>query len=228
MGLCGIGPVGFFDLAQDLEVISVQNLAITGNIISGSLQDVVAPFERSAALFGYGAICVPDVQNLIIRDNVITDFGNTPGAQVCGIFVLHGEQVEISGTQVIETRDWSAIPSGPALSANALQAGILVMLVTPPALDQIATAAAWTSSNAAIANPLAPVYQPGLPALRIENNVVRVPLGVALEAVGFGPFSIVGNHLSTGGTVSVGSDQQFFSEAGVQQTSQASARSWAR
>jgi hypothetical protein len=213
MGLCGIGPVGFFDLVQNLEVISVQNLAITGNTISGSLQDVVAPFERNAAEFGYGAVCVPDVQNLIIRDNIITDFGNMPGAQVCGIFVLHGEQVEISGTQVIETRDWSAIPSGAASSANALQAGILVMLVTPPALDQVATGSAWTAAT----NPFAPpIYQPGLPALRVENNVVRVPLGVALEAVGFGPFSILGNHLSSGGTVPVVSTTLLEAEATLQ------------
>ena len=59
MGLCGIGPVGFFDLVQTLEVISIENLTITGNTISGSLQDVVTP----TSLFGYGAICIPDVQN---------------------------------------------------------------------------------------------------------------------------------------------------------------------
>jgi hypothetical protein len=66
----------------EFEVISIENLTITGNTISGSLQDVVTP----SSLFGYGAICIPDVQNLIIRDNTVTDFGNIPGAPVCGIF----------------------------------------------------------------------------------------------------------------------------------------------
>jgi hypothetical protein len=39
-----------------------------------------------------------------------------------------------------------------------------------------------------------------VPALRVEHNVVRVASGDALEAAGFGPFSIVNNHLSTAGT----------------------------
>ena len=199
MGLCGIGPVGFFDLAQTLEVISIENLTITGNAISGSLQDVGTP----SSLFGYGAICIPDVQNLIIRDNTVTDFGNVPGAPVCGIFVLNGELVDVSRNQILETRDWSAI-SGTTPSTSGIYAGIMLMFVTPPALNQAAVGSVWASSAAA-GNPLAPIYQPGLPALRVENNVVRVPLGVALEAVGFGTFSITGNHLSSGGTISVGS-----------------------
>ena len=44
---------------------------------------------------------------------------------------------------------------------------------------------------------------PGDSALRIENNTVRVAFGLALYAVGTGPFSILGNHFSTGGTVSI-------------------------
>jgi hypothetical protein len=204
MGLCGIGPVGFFSLVKTIEVISVVNLTITGNTISGSLQDQLTQSKTTGIFsFGYGAICVPDVQNLVVRDNVVTDFGNTPGAQVCGIFVLNGEQVEISRNQVLETRDWSAVPNPVPPLAGAPQAGILIALVTPPPLDQVATASAWESSFAEGSTLAAPLYQPGLPALRIENNVVRVPLGVALEAIGFGPFSIVGNHLSSGGTVAV-------------------------
>jgi hypothetical protein len=38
--------------------------------------------------------------------------------------------------------------------------------------------------------------------LRIQENVVRVAIGLALEAFGFGPFQIAGNHFSSGGTVS--------------------------
>ena len=56
-----------------------------------------------------------------------------------------------------------------------------------------------------------PTYAPGFSALRIENNCPPPPRaaqyrsrsGLALHAVGTGPFSILGNHFSTGGTVSV-------------------------
>jgi Family of unknown function (DUF6519)/Right handed beta helix region len=218
MGLCGIGPVGFFNLLETIEVISVQNLTITGNIITGSVRDRVLAPREGTSLFGYGAICVPDVQNLIVRDNTITDFGSVPGAHVCGIFVLNGEQVEISRNQVIETRDWSAIPSSEGSAASGAQAGIGILFVTPPALNQIATASAWASS--ATGGLSAPIYQPDLPALRIENNVVRVPLGLALEVLGVGPFAIANNHFSSGGTIPVLRDTVggFTSASGAQET----------
>jgi hypothetical protein len=37
--------------------------------------------------------------------------------------------------------------------------------------------------------------------LRIEESVVRVALGLALAAIGFGPFAIADNHFSCGGAV---------------------------
>src|SRR5262249_37385043 len=36
-GLCGIGPVGFFDLVQNQEVISIENLSICANTISATV-----------------------------------------------------------------------------------------------------------------------------------------------------------------------------------------------
>jgi hypothetical protein len=198
VGLCGIGPVGFFDLATTVEVIRAKNVVIHENVITGSLQDTLAA-TAAATGFGYGAICLADVENLVVADNVITDFGSFPGAPVCGIFVLCGEQVAIDRNQVIETRDWAAADPRSATDGGP-HAGILVMFVTPPALSQ-KPGSAWSSSFSQGGSLLAPLYQPGLPALRIENNVVRVALGYALEVVGFGPFSIRGNHFATGGTI---------------------------
>jgi len=204
MGLCGIGPAGFFNLNQILEVISIENLTIAGNSISSTLLSPLAAFDATASPFGYGAICVPDVENLVIRDNAITDFGQNPGDLVCGIFILHGEMVEISRNHVLETRDWSLAKSEEQSGANGVRAGILLLLVTPPALDAASnplwedTAAAYEVNQNVLA---APIYEPNLPALRVEHNVVRVALGKALEAYGFGPFSIVNNHLSSGGTI---------------------------
>jgi len=208
-GLCGIGPVGLFNLAETVEVITIQNLAITGNTIAESLQDPLTPVVFEKSIFGYGAICVPDVQGLTIRDNFITDFGNTPGAQVCGIFVLNGELVEISRNQIVETRDWKADSSGNGSTAGGAQAGVLLMYVSPPPLDQNGDASVWASMSALGGNSPLPLYQPGLPALTMHNNLVRVPLGRALEVVGIGPFSIANNRLTTGGAVSVSNGNDF-------------------
>jgi len=215
MGLCGIGPVGFFNLFELLEVISIENLTIVANTISNTLLSPLTSFDVTASSFGYGAICVPDVETLIIRDNTITNFGVRPGVEACGIFILHGEFVEISRNHVLETRDWALSRSEDQGGPNGMRAGILVMLVTPPALNS-ASNSLWEASAAPAPERInlqsetinsnsyslaKPIYEPNLPALRVEHNVVRVPLGEALEVVGFGPFSIVNNHLSSGGTL---------------------------
>jgi hypothetical protein len=219
-GLCGIGPVGFFNLLETIEVISIQNLTISGNTIAESLADPLTPMEFKGSVLGYGAICVPDVQGLTIRDNFITDFGNVPGAQVCGIFVLNGEQVEISRNQIVETRDWTADSNSNGTSASSsaggAQAGVLLMFVSPPALDQNSDASAWAALSALGGSSALPLYQPGLPALTMDNNLVRVPLGRALEVVGIGPFSIANNRLSTGGAISVSSGDSYTNTFGRQ------------
>ena len=79
------------------------------------------------------------------------------------------------------------------------------MYVSPPALDQNGDASAWAAMTALGGSSALPLYQPGLPALTMHNNLVRVPIGRALEVVGIGPFSIANNRLSTGGAISASS-----------------------
>jgi hypothetical protein len=195
-GLCGIGPVGFFDPKTAVEAISIENLAILDNVISTTMQDIIVPPREQDPIVGYGAVCLPDVQNLLVRDNVITDFGNVPGAQVCGIYVLMAELAEISGNQIRETRDWSHGLSNHPFVARAVQAGIWIAAI-PPAWKQTAVGPGLAAAE--ISAVETPSFQPGMPALRVENNVVRLPLGPALDATGYGPFSILGNHFTSGG-----------------------------
>ncbi len=200
MGLCGIGPVGFFDLTSTAEVVSIENLTIGANTISRTLLNPLVRDQSSS--YGYGAISLPDVQNLIIRDNTITDFGQTPGTEACGIFVLNVEMADISRNQIRETRDWSLDTLEAAQSVTDNRAGILVLLATPPTFGSPASDPVWAKTSEDLSAALArPSYEPGLPALRIEHNVVRVAAGKALEALGYGPFSIVNNHFGTGGLI---------------------------
>jgi hypothetical protein len=247
MGLCGIGPIGLFDLLRIFEVISIENLTITSNTIRntvlrsttalntfGSLTSQesfttssgqYAASDSQANLYGsaadqgnfasaqpvtsgtaspYAAICVPAVENLVIRDNAIFNFGAHPGVGANGIFVLNGEMVDISRNQVLETRDWSAASLEAGTTSANLHGGIVLALVTPPRLpDSTVEKGVLTGETAASsANIFAKaIYEPGMPALRVEENVVRVALGQALLAIGFGPFAISNNHFTCGGMV---------------------------
>jgi hypothetical protein len=206
MGLCGIGPVGFFNLLEEFEIITIVGLNISANAISGTvLRNLAAASGVAGVFFAYGAICVPDVQNLIVRDNTLTDFGPQPGADVCGIFVFHGELIEISRNQVLETRDWTNPPKEPVASLSLNRGGIIILLGTPPAFYQPLDNSLWVDTNLTEAGAntrlSTPIYEPGLPAVRVEHNVVRVPMSFALEIIGFGPFAVVNNHLACGGLV---------------------------
>lgn len=196
-GACGIGPVGFFDPEAGPEIVAIRNLSIIANTISHTLSREMTGVPQ--ALSGaFGAICVPFVENLVIRDNVITDFGFQPGDPVCGIFVLHGQMIDVGRNQVLETRDWN-LSAQEQVSPTGIRGGIVVAAATPPSF---ATAGSlYGNANNLVGAYAAPSFVPGVPALRVEHNVVRVASGDALEAAGFGPFSIVNNHLSTAGTV---------------------------
>ena len=190
-GLCGIGPVGFFDLSTTAEVVTIDTLTVTGNEISNTLLRPVAELEEKLVSLGYGAICVPDAQTLIIRDNALTNFGAAADAAVCGIFVLHAEDVEVSRNRIIQTRELD-LSSGDGHVASGTRSGILVLSVTPPTRASANTLSGFREFSTL------PVYETGMPALRVEHNVVRVPVGLALVALGFGAFTIVNNHLSSG------------------------------
>jgi hypothetical protein len=205
-GMSGIGPVGFFDLHASLEIISLVNVSIIANVVAHTFERRMQAFDSSQSKFGYGAISLPDVQNLAIRDNTITDFGYSPGAEVCGTFVLHGEGVEISRNVIRETRDLTTAPTELQGSYGGMRGGIYLYLVTPITLDTSSSSAWIKASKPGTDQVSTPRYTPGFPALRVAENQVRMALGMALYAAGLGPFSIVDNHFSTGGTAVVQSD----------------------
>ena len=151
-------------------------------------------------------ISLPDVVNLIVRDNIVSNYGVKPGAEVCGIYVYHGEGIDIGSNQIRETRDLSGARGVTWANYGGKRAGIFIDLATPPTLDTSADSV-WTESINTVYSTDAsdtfryqpPDYAPGFSALRIENNTVRVAFGLALRAIGTGPFSILGNHFSTAG-----------------------------
>ena len=197
MGLCGIGPIGFFNLRVTQEIVTVDGLWIVANEIANCLRRTLTQFANAlSTTIGYGGICLPDVTRTFIRDNLIQNTGVSLADPVCGIFVLHGAQVEISRNQIQDTRDWS---KADANALSGFRAGIALIMVTP--LDAPGAAQSpWLNTKGSVSGgPM--LYQHGTPALCIQENVVDIPLGLSLVVAGLGAFSIRGNHFSTGGAL---------------------------
>jgi hypothetical protein len=203
MGTDGIGVVGFFDLSQADEFISVVDLAILGNEIRGCLRRALTPpSDAMKAYMGYGGIALADVENLVVHDNTLVDNGADWADPVCGIYVLHGEGVDLSRNRILNT---GARTEQPVTGAHGGQrGGIVIGFALPPTIE--------VTAALGIKGPM----QNGVPALRVHQNVVAQPLGHALAANGVGPMSILGNQFTSQGIVPQAVDSTGFLAGTVQ------------
>lgn len=190
MGLNGISSVGFFNLAEMNELISVERLIIVGNEIRGCLRRPVA--EISPAMInriGYGGITLADVDYLVVRDNFIEDNSPDPRSPVCGIFVLHGEGIEISRNRINGNGARAFRLDDAAQSARpGKRGGINIVYGLAPTVALEFKEQQW------------PV-QEGAPAVKVHENIVSAPLGQALVMSALGPVSVVGNQFTSRGVV---------------------------
>jgi hypothetical protein len=209
-GMDGIGVISFFDLDEADEFISVRGLTILQNEIRQCLRRpfVSAP-PALADSMGYGGIALADVDQLVIRGNVIEDNGTKQAAPVCGIFVLHGEGIDISSNRIlnngqagmaaqiqVKAQEKTSQPDG-------LSGGIRVVYALAPV--SAATAASSQVDSEFIRMVAAPMHSTptvseatGFPALKVHDNIVSSPRGPALWAAALGPVSVVGNQFTSG------------------------------
>jgi hypothetical protein len=146
----------------------------------------------------YAAIVLPDVSELVIRDNRILNAGQALADPVCGIFLFHGENVEISRNQILDLRNWVVTPYR---TVTAARVGISILMVTSPTRTGSTSYDAESEKSNDASNLVGGVSPclSGVPALYLFDNVVKIPFGVILSVGGLGAFSIRGNYFSTGG-----------------------------
>ncbi|HLP62360.1 MAG TPA: right-handed parallel beta-helix repeat-containing protein, partial [Candidatus Deferrimicrobium sp.] len=184
MGLNGIGVVNIFSLTEVAEMVSVDGLTITGNMITACLQQLPREIEENMKTeMAFAGIALSDTENLIIRENRIEENGTSFTAPVCGIFIRHGERIDIADNHILnngptqkETLDKAATGIGGgvviAMSMGKMMADLKAGLIP---------------------------YVDGFPAVKIHDNIITQPMGKALYIVAMGPISIVGNHLVSRG-----------------------------
>lgn len=188
MGANGIGVAAFFDLSKQDEFITVDHLTIAGNEIRHCLgREIKRISSAMENAMGYGGIVLADVEYLVIRDNVIENNGPSHLMPVCGIYVLHGEGIEISRNRILNNGANDGQPSRGALPGP--RGGIVISYGIAPRLPFIPR---QTFSIPA---------QNGVPAVKVHDNCVSSPLGQALALIALGPVSVVGNQFTTLGLV---------------------------
>ncbi|GAB4424611.1 MAG: hypothetical protein OHK0039_41850 [Bacteroidia bacterium] len=188
MGLSGIGIIAFFDPAsKDVGlIVHVENLTIYRNHISHCAQQI--PAEIPGALtdqVGFGGIALASCENARIEENRIEDNGLSYINPISGMFILNGEDVEISRNRILNNGPRTSRSDDRGLTAQArrgTRGGIVIGMAFKRQFVE------------AIQEEL---VSDGVPAAKIHDNIVVQPLGQALYLRALGPVSIVGNQFTS-------------------------------
>jgi hypothetical protein len=174
--MSGSGIVTETTLDNASKLGDVDMLTISDNqIISCCKVPDVLLSERTRVGGGIAALGLFSAR---IVDNLIAE--NGLGRQAaCGIFVLDGSDIDISGNVVLEngTSEEQQVP-------DSYQAGIAVQYVFG---DLLGITSVKENQSAS----------PGYPALRIHGNQVICPAGQALSVTAIGSVVVEGNSLAT-------------------------------
>jgi hypothetical protein len=206
MGSSGIAVAHFFDMVEAAgDFISIDGLEITGNHIEACMalprQERPERLQRDAA---DGGIALADVTDLIVRGNVIRENGTLFRSAICGLFLLHGRAIDISGNHIVN--NGPRPQSDPQQSQAGRRGGIVL------GFAQVKTRTVDVLSG----NDLSGERQDGTPAARVHNNVVVAHEGRALEVLALGPVSIHGNQFTA-----IGADLRNQPEGGLDPDSDA-------
>jgi hypothetical protein len=183
MGSSGISVLGFWPetATRSLEQIRTRDILIADNIIEQNCnhmpEDSLPPELREVAAFG--GIVLADADGLRIHDNLIRSNGRDHRHPVCGIYVLHGENIVVENNQI---QDNGRRVEGTALAGH--RAGIALQLVGRPLFT-------FRDHD----TPL----DLSQPAARVRGNTVLQPAGRALQLYGLGPMFVEGNILVSEG-----------------------------
>lgn len=188
MHTCGISAIAFWpepvDLA-DFKMIQTHDLLVDHNRIVDNYQkpnETILSDPLLLDVLAFGGITLAAADDLRVFDNSIIDNGVDHLRPVCGIFVLHGENIDIERNLI---RDNGKRVTGDGNSG--VRAGIALQM----AGRRIDYDGAGGLESVAVDN----LY----PAARVRGNTVLQPVGRSLQLYGLGPMVLEGNHLVSGG-----------------------------
>ena len=205
MGRNGIGVATFFSMGEDFDpvdlaavgtlsargIISVNKLVIDDNRIERcvNINPQSIPVKMTA-LMGYGGISLAHVENLVIHDNFITENGPSFLEPICGIYVLAVEGVEISRNHILHNGIRTQVIPTSSTVKNGARGGIWIGRALSPAVN-----VGVLSDGGKNVKGLP--FASGIPAAKIQENIVTVPMGRSLTIFAQGAVSVVGNQFTS-------------------------------
>jgi len=183
----GISVLAFWPEPTDLaafKMIEAHDLLIDRNRIIDNYQKPAEtqPDPGYLDVLAFGGITLAAADDLQIFDNIITDNGVDHIRPVCGVFVLHGENINIERNRIKR--------NGPRITGDGtagIRAGIAIQMAGRR-IDYDETGGLGDVDEDRFDG-----------AAGIRGNVVIQPVGRALQLYGLGPMVVTGNHFVGGG-----------------------------
>ena len=168
------------------------DLRIHDNHIFNCFQNPINEVLRNEFQFkGFGGIALGLCANLAINRNRIESNGTSHINPVCGIFVAHGEQMDIAHNWISDNGE---LINAQGTLISGKRGGFVLGASSFPLLSLLSTALNSTQSPVGITNVSALM---GRPAARVHDNIVSQPAGQALTILAIGSVSVVNNHFNS-------------------------------
>jgi hypothetical protein len=183
MGLSGISTLL---IPTEQQFIHVEDLTICRNLIKYCASQL--PLEIPKNLlndWAFGGVVLSECDNGRIQENRIEDNGRRTGDAICGVFVLHGEKMDISGNTII--RNGIAVTNTDTQVKAGARGGVVVKMAFKAADLKI------------LLETTVPSFD-GVPAVIVYDNIIEQPLGHALLLTAMGPVSVTDNQFTSLGT----------------------------
>ncbi len=181
MAADGIGVARFFEPSDDerADIVTVERARIDRNHIEGNRRTSTPNVSSGLArLSGHGGIALAEAIDLRVRDNRILSNGPTEADPVCGLFVLAGEALLVTGNDIADNGRTTA-ERGVVRLGN--RGGVVVR----------------TCQGGTVGRPR-DLSAPAVGALLVHDNRVSHPAGQAIWALGLGQMSVHDNQLAAG------------------------------
>ncbi len=198
MGLSGIGSPLAIDPRRQLPVIvDVHGLHVDRNVITGcALLETPELPARARLYIAFGGISLTSVDIGVISGNLIEANGQRHIDAIVGIGILRAVGLSITDNRIVDNGPRTQSDAPPRIGVRG---GIRILLAAPQSSAH--SSASNVKSVARLDSRYAAARSLSVPTLMIHDNIVHQPLGKALQVLGIGPMSIVGNHLASQGTV---------------------------
>lgn len=202
MGLSGISSTAFFNSDKLDLLFAVKQTTISGNTIRYCCRQITKALATDhtgtvnvSKDMALGGIILADAEEVVMRENKIEKNGLSHLQAICGIWIGHGEKIDILDNRIIDNAPRSSLEDEGA--AKGWRGGIVIRLALAKMMEDVLS----------LFGDQPVMFQDSLPAAKIHDNTVVQPLGQALMVLAMGPVSVVNNHFTSQGTVNVYSEE---------------------